>query len=255
MLKNKETYEIMQPEVIGLHKNSLVLGKHSGRAAYRDRLLALGYHQVTDEELDTVVAKCKLVADEKKIVTDDDIEAIVADSIYAPSGGQIVWSLKSLHVTAGNLVKPTATVELEQCTQRERANAGVTHDGVGVPKDAKVVQMAAIGSGPIDAVYQAITAATESKCKLTDFTIQSVKDGDFKALGAVMVKLEADMIGGDGAASAEGKFNAQTDIVQSRQFAGRGVHTDILVASANAYINALNRVSAAQERAAAGTNF
>ena len=107
VLKHKETYEIMTPESVGLHSNDLVLGKHSGQAAYKARLKHLGFDDIQDEEIKALTQKFKQLADEKKVVTDADIEAIVNDELYAP---QTTWELASVHVTAGDRVKPTATV-------------------------------------------------------------------------------------------------------------------------------------------------
>jgi 2-isopropylmalate synthase len=227
VLKKRETYEIMDPTTVGLNSNSLVLGKHSGRAAYRDRLSALGY-AVSDEDLDEVVEKCKAIADEKKVVTDEDVEAVVTDRIYKPK--EAVWSLKTLHVTSGNVVKPTATISLLRADGCE-----VTH--------------AAVGTGPIDAVYQAVTQATGVRCSLVDFQIQSTREGATKALGVVTVKIapksnpEGQQAGGmfvSGAAHA--KVNAQTGQVMKREYSGRGTSTDIIEASTEAYVNALNRM-------------
>lgn len=166
-------------------------------------------------------------------VTDDDIEAIVADELYKPSVQ--AWKLKSIHVTAGNLVNPTATVTL------------IDHEG-------NEVSEASMGIGPIDAVYQAISAASNARCKLNDFTIHSVKDGAFSALGVVTVRLEPISVDENPIPLekdddiADVVVHAQTGMVSNRQFSGRGTDTDIVVASATAYLNAVNRMVAQSQR-------
>lgn len=220
VLKHQATYEIMLPESVGLTENKMVLGKHSGRHAYKKRLEQLGYKEITDEELDHYVEKFKVLADEKKTVTDADIEAIVSDEMYKP---EAFWTLQALHVTAGNRVKPTATVTLSY-------------------RDGDEVSEAAMGSGPVDAVYQAIRKATNSNIQLNEFTVQSITDGT-EALGEVTVRLaELDEI------AASEQVNPQTGLHRNRQFVGHGANTDIIVASATAYINALNRMLAVQDR-------
>jgi 2-isopropylmalate synthase len=122
VLKNKETYEIMTPESVGLVANNLVLGKHSGRAAYSDRLQALGYKDLSKEQLESLVDRFKRIADDKKTVTDEDIEAIVNDEVFQPSD---MWKLGSVHVTAGDKVKPTATVTLVNADGEEFSEASL----------------------------------------------------------------------------------------------------------------------------------
>jgi 2-isopropylmalate synthase len=234
VLKHQATYEIMLPESVGLTENKMVLGKHSGRHAYSKRLQQLGYTDLTPQQLDYYVEKFKVLADEKKTVTDADIEAIVSDEIYKP---ETFWTLQSVHVTAGNLVKPTATVTLAY-------------------KDGHEVSEAAMGTGPIDAIYVAITRATKmTNMRLNEYSVDSITDGK-DALGEVTVRVEESK--SDAAAAAAAKeesadssdlVNPQTGISRSRQYVGHGANTDILVASATAYVNALNRFMAAKERA------
>jgi len=223
VLKHKATYEIMLPETVGLTENKMVLGKHSGRHAYKKRLEQLGYGDFTTEELDHFVEKFKVLADEKKTVTDADIEAIVSDEIFKP---EAFWTLQALHVTAGNRVKPTATVTLQF-------------------RDGQEVSEAAMGTGPVDAVYQAIRRATHCCVLLNEFTIQSITDGT-QALGEVIVRLQQDNSSAE--EESDDLLNPQTGLIRNRQFVGHGANTDILVASATAYINALNRVLADAER-------
>lgn len=228
VLKHQATYEIMLPESVGLSENKMVLGKHSGRHAYSKRLQQLGYTSLTPEELDYYVEKFKVLADEKKTVTDADMEAIVSDELFKP---EVFWTLQSVHVTAGNLVKPTATVTLAH-------------------KDGQEVSEAAMGTGPIDAIYVAIKRATgQESIKLNDFSVESVTDGTY-ALGEVTVRVQEDKEEEE-KTEDEKHVNAQTGVTRDRQFVGHGANTDILVASATAYVNAVNRMMASQARGAA----
>ncbi|KAH7479457.1 hypothetical protein PRIC1_008998 [Phytophthora ramorum] len=225
VLKHQATYEIMLPESVGLSENKMVLGKHSGRHAYSKRLQQLGYNNLTPEELDHYVEKFKVLADEKKTVTDADMEAIVSDELFKP---EVFWTLQSVHVTAGNLVKPTATVTLAH-------------------KDGQEVSEAAMGTGPIDAIYVAIKRATGmDSIKLNDFSVESVTDGTY-ALGEVTVRVQEDKEEEE-KTEDEKHVNAQTGVTRDRQFVGHGANTDILVASATAYVNAVNRMMASQVR-------
>ena len=220
VLKHQATYEIMLPESVGLSENKMVLGKHSGRHAYKKRLEELGFKDLTDEELEFYVDKFKVLADEKKTVTDADMEAIVSDEMYKP---EAFWTLSDLHVTAGNRVKPTATITLQY-------------------RDGQEVSEAAMGTGPVDAVYQAIQRATKSTVLLNEFSIQSITNGT-EALGEVTVRLQLDEN-----PTHDDLINPQTGLSRNRQFVGHGANTDIIVASATAYLNALNRVLADTER-------
>ncbi|GLD95053.1 hypothetical protein PINS_up003678 [Pythium insidiosum] len=214
VLKHQATYEIMLPESVGLTENKMVLGKHSGRHAYSKRLQQLGYTDLTQEQLDYYVEKFKVLADEKK--------AIVSDELYKP---EAYWTLQSVHVTAGNRVKPTATVTLAF-------------------KDGSEVSEAAMGTGPVDAIYVAIKRATNMPdMKLNEYAVNSITDGTY-ALGEVTVRVED-----ESDAPVSGKLaNAQTGVTRNRQYVGHGANTDILVASATAYVNAVNRLLAAKER-------
>ena len=268
VLKHQETYEIMSPESVGLTASNLVLGKHSGRHAYAKRLAELGFDDLTADEIEGFTDRFKVLADEKKVVTDADIEAIVLDQLYQPES---VWTLDAVHVTGGNRVKATATVSLEHA-------------------DGSEVSEAAIGTGPVDAVFQAVRQIVNAPNKLIDFSIKSVTGG-IDALGEVIVKIERvsdDSEDGDlpvppassagagafqreasasvavGGAAREydeghrlmrsdsaaswGEFkNPQTGVVKTRQFTGVGADIDIIVASAKAYINALNRMLGHEE--------
>ena len=164
VLKNPMTYEIMRPETIGLNRNALVLGKHSGRHALRDRLKSLGY-ELSDEELNLVFVKFKELADKKKQVVDEDLEVIVTEGILRTAE---TFELEYLHVTAGNTVMPMASVRLRIKDRRRRG--------------------AAYGNGPIDAAYNCIAQLTETDSELLRFTISALTGGT-DAQGEVTVRL------------------------------------------------------------------
>ncbi len=165
MLKNPMTYEIMKPETIGLSTSKLVLGKHSGRHALSSHIKELGY-DLSDEELRLVFKKFKELADKKKYILDEDLEAIVAESILRTSD---VFSLGYVRVSSGTDVKPTASVKL-------KINGKVAH-GIGY------------GNGPIDAAYNIIAKLTGSKSKLLKFAVRAF-EGSTDAQGEVTVRLK-----------------------------------------------------------------
>lgn len=164
VLKNPMTYEIMQPEIIGLSSNNLVLGKHSGRHALRTRLEELGY-KLTDEELNIVFTNFKALADKKKDIMDEDIEALVTEGVLRSSE---IFKLDYVQISSGSTVIPTATVEM---SIKERKVRGTHH-----------------GNGPIDAVFNAITEITGSASELLRFSISAITGGT-DAQGEVTVRL------------------------------------------------------------------
>jgi 2-isopropylmalate synthase len=196
VLKEKTTYEIISPETIGLKDSKLVLGKHSGRHAFREKLADLGYESLTEEQVNAAFGKFKDLADRKKTVTDEDILALLEEKIVETPE---VFALERLVVSFDSHATPSAAVRLK------------TPDGVRETK--------AEGNGSIDAVYHAIDALSGEAVELDDYSIKSVTDGT-DALGDVHVVLK------------QGELSAQ----------GRGVSTDILEASARAYVDALNRL-------------
>lgn len=218
MLKNRMTYEIMRPEHVGLGDSSLVLGKHSGRHAFRIRLEQLGYTDLKKEELEQAFERFKRVADKKKTVTDADLEAIVADEIYQPTE---YWKLRYIQVTCGDHLKATATI-------------GMT-DPNGV-----AVEDAAIGTGPVDAMYQAINRIVNEPNTLTEFHVDAVTEG-IDSLGKVTIRIQPH------AEEEAGMTHPQTGSSRARTFSGHGTSTDIVVASARAYVSALNKMLAARE--------
>ncbi|MDQ3702374.1 MAG: 2-isopropylmalate synthase, partial [Chloroflexota bacterium] len=200
MLKERSTYEIMTPESIGRTDSRLVISKHSGRNAFRNRLRLMG-HELNDDEFMRAFKAFKDIADKKKDVTDGDIEAVLADQVLTV---EETYRLEHLQVTCGDPAVPTATVRI------------ATADG-------QILQDAATGDGPVDAICRAVNRLVDVPNRLSEFSVQSVTAG-IDAIGEVSVKVESD----------EGTF------------IGRGASTDIVVASARAYLNALNKVVAAR---------
>ncbi|MCG8632843.1 MAG: 2-isopropylmalate synthase [Desulfobacterales bacterium] len=169
VLKNPMTYEIMKPETVGISKNNLVLGKHSGRHALNAHIQQMGYN-LSDEELNTVFKKFKNLADKKKSIQDEDIEALINEGVLRSSE---VFCLEYIHVLSGNTVFPTASVQLNI--------------------NGRPVQGATEGSGPIDAVYNIISKLTGTKSELLRFTISALTEGT-DAQGEVTVRLKEDGI-------------------------------------------------------------
>ena len=202
VLKYRETYEIMDPATVGISKSSLVLGKHSGRHAFRDRITLLGY-TLTDAQVEAAFVKFKALADKKKEVFDEDIEALIDEQLEVATG---LWQLDGLQVMSGTNSIPTATVTLR--------------DGTG-----QIAQDASVGDGPVDAIYSAIQRLTGIRASLIDYRIRAVTRGK-EAQGEVQIELEH---GG-------------------RKVRGRGLSTDILEASALAYLAAINRLRNAANR-------
>ncbi len=195
VLKNPMTYEIMKPETIGLNKNTLVLGKHSGRHALRSRLKELGY-DLSDEELKLVFNKFKELADKKKHVVDEDLEVIVTEGILRTKD---IFRLEYLNVTSGTTVLPMASVKLEI--------------------NGRSVQGADYGNGPIDSAFNAIAKLTDTESELLRFSVSALTGGT-DAQGEVTVRLR------------------ENGLVAL----GKGADPDIIIASAKAYVNGLNRL-------------
>ncbi len=201
VLMEKSTYEIMTPESVGLKTNVLILGKHSGRHAFKKRLQELGY-DLDDDTLNKAFERFKALADLKKEIFDEDLDAIVADETLK-NGEQ--YKLSHITVTCGSFAVATATVQMVI--------------------DGQAVRTAELGDGPVDATLKAIKKLTKTKAKLLQYTVGSITGGT-DAIGEVSVRL------------AEGNCTV----------VGRGSSTDIIEASAKAYINALNRLYSRKER-------
>ena len=217
MLKHTETYEIMRPETVGATQTRLVLGKHSGRHAFAVRLRELG-HVIEGEELDRTFDRFKVLADKKKHLTDADLEALVASELYQAVA---LYSLEGLQVACGSMGLPTATVSL-------RGPEGHNHIH------------AAVGTGPVDATFKAIDAVVKTDCQLLEYLVQGVTEG-IDAIGEVSVRIRGE--------ADESRVTAQGQ-AQPRVFHGHGADTDIIVASAKAYLGAMNRLLQAKLRSA-----
>ncbi len=196
VLKNRLTYEIMDAQSIGLTDNQIVLGKHSGRNAFRSRLQELGY-ELDDQSVNRAFLRFKELADKKKEITDWDIESIVNDETQQTPEH---FHLDLVQVSCGDSSRPTATVIIR------------------TPEGEELMD-AAIGTGPVDAVYKAINRVVNIPNQLIEFSVQSVTAG-IDALGEVTIRIRHD----------------------DRVFSGHAANTDIVVASAHAYLHALNRL-------------
>lgn len=193
MLKNRETYEIMTPETVGVNKTKIVLGRHSGRHGLKVRLEELGYH-LQENELQKAYESFLIIADKKKEVFDDDLRVLMGDEIYKEIEK---YELKYMHVNAGSQTIPTATVQ--------------------IANDDDIIQESSVGDGPVDAVFNAIERALNIKPTVESYNVRSVTSGR-QALGEAIVRIR----------EGENSFN------------GRGTSTDIIEASAKAYLQAIN---------------
>ena len=200
MLKNSQTYEIMNPEAIGLKESSLVMGKHSGRHAFREKLADLGY-KLGDNAFQDAFDRFKTLADKKKNIYDEDIMALVDDEISSTSER---LKFKSLIVNAGTQGPQSAELEMEV--------------------DGEIMKNKSTGDGPVDAIFNCIKSIFPHEASLPLYQVQAVTEGT-DAQAEVSVRLEDEGI----------------------SFTGRGADTDTLVASARAYISALNRLLIAKE--------
>ncbi|MCI0713169.1 MAG: 2-isopropylmalate synthase [Chloroflexi bacterium] len=205
VLKEKSTYEIMTPQSVGLHNSQLVLGKHSGRHALKVRLEELGY-EVDGEELQAIFRRFKEVADAKKKITDADLEALMMDERQQQTE---FFKLLDMQVTCGTMGMPTATIRLQTPDGQEKIAAG-------------------IGTGPVDACFQAIDSIIKIPNTLLEYSVHSITEG-IDALGEVTVRITPAQVSDD----------------MKKTYGGYGADSDIIVASAKAYISALNRVVAA----------
>jgi 2-isopropylmalate synthase len=195
VLKEKETYEIMTPKSVGIPKSSLILGKLSGRHAFKERLKELGF-RLSEDDFGLAFTRFKELADKKREIYDEDIESIVVEEILRmPRRYKLVY----LNVIAGNITIPTATVKMEV--------------------DGKLIQEAGFGDGPVDALFKTIKKITRTRSKLLQFAINAITGGT-EAQGEVTVRLQE----------------------KGQTVMGQGADTDVIVASAKAYINALNKI-------------
>jgi 2-isopropylmalate synthase len=202
VLKHKLTYEIMDAQSIGLTNNQIVLGKHSGRNAFRTRLKELGF-ELSENELNSAFVAFKEVADKKKEITDWDLEAIIKDETQQVPE---LFRLELVQVSCGDNSRPTATVSIR------------------IPSGEELTD-AAIGTGPVDAIYKAINRVVNVPNELIEFSVKSVTAG-IDAMGEVTIRLRH----------------------EERIYSGHSADTDIIVASARAYIHALNRLYSALQK-------
>jgi 2-isopropylmalate synthase len=203
MLKNRSTYEIMQPEDVGIPSTDLVLGKHSGRHALKQRIQDLGY-QTDDTQVQRIFEAFKVLADRKKVIYDADIEALVENQLH--SGPTEVWTLVNFTCSASFGVPPTAAVTLKH-------------------QDGRTVCEPAVGDGPVDAVLKSIQRGTGVELKVTDYRVRSVTGGlDAQADAAIEVEFD------------------------TRKLNGRGVSTNVIEASAQAFLQVINRIALRQVR-------
>ena len=196
MLKDKSTYEIMDASAVGAGETNLVLGKHSGRHAFRKKLEDLGFG-LDGEELNRAFFEFKQLCDKKKTINDRDIQSLVMDQVQGET--ETAYRLEQFQVTTGDKIVPTATIKL-------------------IASDGSVVTDSAVGDGPVDAICKAISKLAGVPCDLTEFNVSAVTGGE-DALGEVTMKV----------------------IYKGRTVSGRGSDTDILAASAKAFLHAVNK--------------
>lgn len=201
MLKERTTYEIMNPVDVGIDGTELVLGKHSGRHAFRAHMEELGF-ELSDEQMQNSYDAFIALADKKKHIYDDDLIAIMQEQMDSDSKA---YTLAYLHVSTGTDTVPTATVRLEQA--------------------GEIRQDAACGDGPVDAALKTIERIAQVQGKLLDFNLQAITTGK----------------------DAQGEVTVQVQFPEGR-LTGKGSSTDIVEASAKAYLNCINRYLAQKDR-------
>ncbi len=195
MLKHSQTYEIMRPEDVGLQRTELVLGKHSGRHALRQRIRDLGYH-LDDQQLQQVFEQFKALADRKKTIYDADVEALAESVLHS---GPAIWTLEAVTCNGGSGTVPSAAVVLWH-------------------KDGTLHKEAGTGDGPIDAIFKTIERVTGIDLKLRDYSVRAVT-ADEDAQGEAQIEAEHN----------------------GRTLRGRAISTDIIEASAQAFLQVVNR--------------
>jgi 2-isopropylmalate synthase len=196
MLKERSTYEIMNPLDIGLAQTDLVLGKHSGRHALKQRVQELGYH-LDEAQFQRVFENFKTLADRKKVIYDADIEALAEAKIHTDP---TVWTLEAVTCNAGTGTIPSAVVALWH-------------------KDGHIVRDACIGDGPVDAVFKVISKLTGVNVTLKDYRLRNVTVGE----------------------DAQGEAQIEA-LFEGKVLNGRAVSTDVIEASALAFLQVINRV-------------
>jgi 2-isopropylmalate synthase len=203
VLKHRETYEIMRAEDVGWGANKLVLGKLSGRNAFRARLLELGIEIESEEHLNQAFARFKELADRKSEIFDEDLTALMRDEAVTPAPEQYRLVSTRFHSETGETPVAEITLSIGGAEKQARAN----------------------GSGPVDAAFKAIETVATTGSELLLYSVNAITSGT-DAQGEVTVRLSRD----------------------GRVMDGQGADTDIIVASAKAYLNALNKLHAGAER-------
>jgi len=196
VMRDRTTYEIMDPKELGIGESKLVLGKHSGRNAFVKKINELGF-TLKDDEIEKAFKSFKNLADKKKEIGDKDIESLISDEIYITPE---TYKLDYLRISSGTTIKPTAEVKLLF--------------------KGKMIKAKLNGDGPVDAVYRVIDKLVKKPIKLVDYIIQAITGGT-DAQGEVAVRIKDD---------------------KDQIFTGHGSDTDIIIASAKAYINAINKM-------------
>jgi 2-isopropylmalate synthase len=204
VLKNRETYEIMRAEDVGWNANKMVLGKHSGRNAFKSRLSDLGTEFEREEDLNAAFSRFKDLADKKHEIFDEDLQALVTDTLHEATMERIKLIAMKVSSETGEI--PVAEVTLTVDGEEKQASAD--------------------GSGPVDATFKAIESVVDSGCKLELYSVSNITTGT-DSQGEVTVRVDMD----------------------GRVINGQGADTDIIIASAKAYINALNKAQEQTERA------
>jgi 2-isopropylmalate synthase len=216
VLKNRLTYEIINAETVGLDGTMLVLGKHSGRHAFRTKLVSLGYEFDSEEEFQNLFERFKELCDKKKHVDDRDIEALItSESQHTPE----IYKLEHVQFTGGTNLMPVATVRIRGADGQELLDS-------------------AHGTGPVDAVYKAINRVIQRPNELIDFTINAVTEG-LDAVAEVTVRIRDQ----GSPETAHNPFQQPGRDI----FSGYGVNTDTIVAAAEAYMGALNKLLASRQ--------
>lgn len=207
-LKNQKTYEIINPEDIGLLSSQLPLGPRSGKHALKSRLKELGFENIPDDQFDTIYEKFKILADKKKRVDERDLISLTTDQVRGDES-VITFELLHVQVTCGTSGLPTASVMLRD--QRDKTN---------------ILKGASLGTGPVDAVCKCIRDLTKADATLIEFTVQSVTEG-IDSLGEVTIRVQDDK--------------------SKSIYSGHSANTDIVVASAQAFLSAINRCYSKKE--------
>jgi 2-isopropylmalate synthase len=193
MLKDRNTYEIMTPDLVGVPNTKIVLGRHSGRHGLKARLIELGYN-VTETDLDKLYTLFTELADKKKEIYDDDLRVLMGDELFVDASH---LNLEQIQVHSGSHAIPTASIRLK------------VHEDV--------ISESATGDGPVDAVFNSIDRALKTNYRVESYQVRSVTEGR-QAMGEALVRIRND----------------------ERVYLGRGVSTDVIEASAKAYLNAIN---------------